>query len=119
MAASCRIPGQKDAPSEADGSYIDFYVNAGKGFMVQKAIATYHEHLINNKSLNGCHSMEVKEFQPCGNGVFFPKRTECRKQIGVERISADPSDCLTFVATKLSVNSPLAGDPSIFASPPA
>ena len=86
--------------------------------MVQKAIAyVTHEHLIDKKSLSGCHSMEVKEFQPCGNGVFFPKRTEYRKQIGVEQISADPSDCLTFVATKLSVNSPLAGDPFDFRFP--
>jgi tetratricopeptide (TPR) repeat protein len=112
------FPVRSDAPSEADGSYIDFYVNAGKGFMVQKAIAyVTHEYLIDKKSLNGCHSVEVKEFQPCGDGVFFPKRVEYRKQIGVEQISADPSDCLTFVATKLSVNSPLAGDAFDFRFP--
>ena len=93
-------------------------MNADKGFLVQKAVAyVTGEYLIDKKSLSGCHSMEVKEFQSCGNGVFFPKQIECRKQIGVERISADPSDCLTFVATKLSVNAPLAGDAFAFRFP--
>jgi beta-lactamase regulating signal transducer with metallopeptidase domain/tetratricopeptide (TPR) repeat protein len=100
------------------GTYVDFYVNADKGFFVQKAVIyTTHSHLIDGQSLGNCRSLEVKEFQSCGDGVFFPKRTECRKQIGVERISADPSDCLTFVATKLSVNSPLAGDAFDFRFP--
>jgi beta-lactamase regulating signal transducer with metallopeptidase domain/tetratricopeptide (TPR) repeat protein len=100
------------------GTYIDFYVNADKGFLVQKAVLyTTHSHLIDGKSLGNCRSLEVKEFQSCGDGVFFPKQTGCRVQIGVERISADTTDCLTFVATKLSVNSPLAGDAFDFRFP--
>ena len=81
--------------------------------MVQKAIMYEPDaYLIGDpadgKSVGVCHSLEVKEFQPCGDGIFFPKRVECRKQIGVERIWAYGRDCLTFVAMKLSVNSPLA-----------
>jgi beta-lactamase regulating signal transducer with metallopeptidase domain/tetratricopeptide (TPR) repeat protein len=107
----------ENSPQTA-GTYIDFYVNADKGFLVQKAVAyVTGEYLIDNKSLSGCHSREVKEFQSCAGGVFFPKRVEYRKQIGVEQISADPSDCLTFVATKLSVNVPLAGDAFDFRFP--
>ncbi len=111
-------PVRSDAPSEVDGSYIDFYVNADKGFMVQKAVSyTAHSHLIDGKSIGSCRSLEVKEFQACGDGVFFPKRIECRKQIGVERISSDRTDCVTFVASKLSVNSPVAGDAFDFRIP--
>jgi len=108
----------RDARDQAAGSYIDFYVNADKGFMVQKAVLyATHSYLIDGKSLGCCHSLEVKEFQSCGDGVFFPKRTERRKQVGVEQISADRTDCVTFAATKLSVNSPLAGDAFDFRIP--
>ena len=104
--------GEKD---ERAGSYIDFYVNADKGFLVQKAILyETNAYLIGNpadgKSVGGCRSLEVKEFQPCGDGVFFPKQIECRTQIGVEQISAKDSDYRTFTAMKLAVNSPLPGD---------
>jgi beta-lactamase regulating signal transducer with metallopeptidase domain/tetratricopeptide (TPR) repeat protein len=107
----------ENSPQTA-GTYIDFYVNADKGFLVQKAVAyVTGEYFFDNKSHSGCHSREVKEFQSCGSGVFFPKRVEYRKQIGVEQISADTTDCVTFVATKLSVNAPLAGDAFDFRFP--
>lgn len=103
---------------DAVGTYIDFYVNADKGFMVQKAVAyVTNEYLIDKKSLSGCHSIEVREFQPCGNGVFFPKRVEYRRQIGVHEISSKHTDWVTFLAEKLSVNAPLAGDAFDFRFP--
>ena len=123
VVASCGTSGQGRQGSD-DRRLHRLLRETPTGVSLQKAIMYEPDaYLIGDpadgKSVGVCHSLEVKEFQPCGDGIFFPKRVECRKQIGVERISADGSDCLTFVAMKLSVNSPLGAMRSIFAFPPA
>ena len=107
--------------SQWAGSYIDFYVNANKGFLVEKAFL-YESNSCNidGKTVSRCHSIEVKEYRALGGGVFFPKRSEYRNQIGVERveqISADKCDRSTWTVTKLTLNAPLASDAFDFRFP--
>jgi hypothetical protein len=103
------------------GSYIDFYVNANKGFLVEKAFL-YESNSCNidGKTVGRCHSIEVKEYQALGGGIFFPQRTEYRNQVGVERVeqvSPDKCDRSTWTVTKLTLNAPLASDAFDFRFP--
>jgi beta-lactamase regulating signal transducer with metallopeptidase domain/tetratricopeptide (TPR) repeat protein len=102
-----------------DGSYVDIYVNADKGFMVQKAIFyDTNKVFLHGKSVDLHRCLEVKEFEAFPNGVFLPKRIESRLMEGDKELRAWANFYVgTLTATKLSVNAPLPADALDFRFP--
>lgn len=100
---------QKDAKDKRAGTYIDVYVNANKGFLVQKAIffANGSAHRPDGTPVTSCVVKEIKEFQDCGHGVFFPKTAEFHLLGDAKNIGCKDGYFVMATATKLSVNSPL------------
>jgi tetratricopeptide (TPR) repeat protein len=108
----------KDDPKA--GSFMDIYVNADKGYLIQEIL-----HFRNNDATNAktkervgvYYEDEVTEFQDCGNGVFFPKTVQRRLLGSAEHLDDRDGYWIIFTATKLSVNSPLSDDAFDFRFP--
>ena len=113
----------KDDKDRFAGTYIDIQVNANKGFLVQKTfcLANGLAHGEVGKGglipVSSCSVAEVKEFQDCGHGVFFPKKMEFRLIGELKDIDSKDGYYSTISATKLSVNSPLPADAFDFRFP--
>ena len=109
----------KNAEDPRSGSYVDIYVNANKGFMVQK-LSFYDCGAARDKSgqyVPIVYLQEVKEFHNCGNGIFFPKLVTF-----VNFNTADPPHTgdgffETIRTTKLVVNEPLGEEAFDFRFP--
>ena len=111
----------KKSDDKLAGSYMDIYVNANKGFLIQKV--TFYE---NNAAFDAKNvpageysTVEIEEFLDSGYGVSFPKQAKYHL-IGVTEHPRSEAGCFYFVsfaATKLSVNSPLPADAFDFRFP--
>ena len=71
------------AKNDWTGSYIDFYVNANKGFLVEKAFL-YESNSCNidGKTVGRCHSIEIKEYQALGAAFSFPSGRNIATKLG-------------------------------------
>jgi tetratricopeptide (TPR) repeat protein len=108
----------KNSNDELAGSYMDIHVNADKGFLIQKVLC-YANNAASKagRRVGVYYSEEVKEFQDCSHGIYFPRRVECRLIGTAEQISSEDGFYITQTTTKLSVNSPLPDDADDFQFP--
>jgi tetratricopeptide (TPR) repeat protein len=95
----------KNAKDESAGSYLNIQVNANKGFLVQKVLR-YATSTIDEGPAWVYSTEEVKQFQDCGHGVFFPQKTQY-DLLANKKLDPKNNYCMTITATKLSVNSPM------------
>ncbi len=108
----------KDGKDTLAGSYMDIYVNADKNFLMQK-VSSYATNVATKagQRIGIYFTEEVKEFQNCGHGIYFPRRVEYRLIGTADQITSENGLYVTQVATKLSVNSPLPADTFDFRFP--
>lgn len=108
----------KTGNDELAGSYIDIYVNANKNFLIQK-ILSYATNVATKQGqpVGIYYTEEIREFQDCGHGVWFPKQWEYFLPGDKKQIPSKDGFHAIQTATRLSVNSPLPTDAFDFRLP--
>jgi tetratricopeptide (TPR) repeat protein len=117
----------KNADDERAGSYMDIAVNANKNYLIQSVLFYEINAATNQTGMQvGIYcGAEVKEFQDCGEGVYFPKVLEYRlmgtvpyDHLEIEKqIALEDGFFTTFTGTQLSVNRPMPPDAFDFRFP--